>query len=333
MGLGLQQGGDFGKRELSPALRNRFTEIWVPPLTNPRDLQAVVDDTVAAALPSDLAEAVQAMRSELAKAVTEFTVWYNGSGASMPGPSPAASQKNPGPEGLAQAAEAKEASSVASSLSEVDSTDPTAPSTLVGQRLTLRDIHSWIEFVSSTMQPLLSTTDSDSASVFWRVVVHGAGLVLLDGLGLGSGSGSAATRIDVQRRCYDFLLRYLPSTLHESVASLIAPASNLSHTDSSFGIAPFYIPYGPHKAHNLASAYALTAPTTSQNLVSTQLPAASPCLLTGVCPRCRQLRVLRALQLRRPILLEGSPGAGKTSLISALAKATGHRLVGICSPC
>lgn len=39
--------------------------------------------------------------------------------------------------------------------------------------------------------------------------------------------------------------------------------------------------------------------------------------------------MLRALQLRRPILLEGSPGAGKTSLISALAKATGHNLVRI----
>ena len=26
----MNPGGDFGKRELSPALRNRFTEIWVP---------------------------------------------------------------------------------------------------------------------------------------------------------------------------------------------------------------------------------------------------------------------------------------------------------------
>ena len=30
----MNPGGDFGKRELSPALRNRFTEIWVEPLTN-----------------------------------------------------------------------------------------------------------------------------------------------------------------------------------------------------------------------------------------------------------------------------------------------------------
>ena len=26
----MNPGGDYGKKELSPALRNRFTEIWVP---------------------------------------------------------------------------------------------------------------------------------------------------------------------------------------------------------------------------------------------------------------------------------------------------------------
>ena len=34
----MNPGGDFGKRELSPALRNRFTEIWVDPITAPYNL-------------------------------------------------------------------------------------------------------------------------------------------------------------------------------------------------------------------------------------------------------------------------------------------------------
>lgn len=41
------------------------------------------------------------------------------------------------------------------------------------------------------------------------------------------------------------------------------------------------------------------------------------------------MKVLRAMQLPKPMLLEGSPGVGKTSLISILAKATGHNIVRI----
>lgn len=38
----MNPGGDFGKKELSPALRNRFTEIWVPSITEPGDLLEIV---------------------------------------------------------------------------------------------------------------------------------------------------------------------------------------------------------------------------------------------------------------------------------------------------
>lgn len=39
----MNPGGDYGKKELSPALRNRFTEIWVPAVDNRDDLVQIVD--------------------------------------------------------------------------------------------------------------------------------------------------------------------------------------------------------------------------------------------------------------------------------------------------
>ena len=41
----MNPGGDYGKKELSPALRNRFTEIWVPPVDNPDDLTMIIDSS------------------------------------------------------------------------------------------------------------------------------------------------------------------------------------------------------------------------------------------------------------------------------------------------
>ena len=39
----MNPGGDYGKKELSPALRNRFTEIWVPSVSDRRDLEQIVN--------------------------------------------------------------------------------------------------------------------------------------------------------------------------------------------------------------------------------------------------------------------------------------------------
>jgi midasin len=39
----MNPGGDYGKKELSPALRNRFTEIWVPSVEGKADMRMIIE--------------------------------------------------------------------------------------------------------------------------------------------------------------------------------------------------------------------------------------------------------------------------------------------------
>lgn len=39
----MNPGGDYGKKELSPALSNRFTQIWVPQIEDVTELEMIVE--------------------------------------------------------------------------------------------------------------------------------------------------------------------------------------------------------------------------------------------------------------------------------------------------
>lgn len=43
----MNPGGDFGKRELSPALSNRFTQVWVPAIEAGAELLSILQARLA----------------------------------------------------------------------------------------------------------------------------------------------------------------------------------------------------------------------------------------------------------------------------------------------
>ncbi|KAH9179366.1 midasin [Lactarius sanguifluus] len=151
----------------------------------------------------------------------------------------------------------------------------------------LRDILAWVTFSNS----MLDNTTMKTMALD-EIFHHAAHMACLDGLGslpALSGFSSAALR-KVRDDALSMLQKMVP--ISSDGPSVYSPTQN----------ACFAIPRGPKEP--VHHAYNIQAPTTRDNI----------------------MRLLRASQLTKPILLEGSPGVGKTSLVTTLANICGYHL-------
>ena len=229
----MNPGGDYGKRELSAALRNRFTEVWVPPLTDDQDILPILQHTLESTAPG------------AAQVMIDFAKWFK------------ASFEN----------------SMTNSIS-------------------LRNLLSWSSFVRATQHLEI-----------YESMVHGAAMVYIDTLGANP-SGMLTMNVESLDAAKEQCLDKLGELLRYDISSIYHRRLSLS-VGATVEIGCFHI--AANEASAEPDAIVFDAPTTLQNA----------------------MRVIRALQVSKAILLEGNPGAGKTALITALARLTGKPLVRI----
>ena len=143
----------------------------------------------------------------------------------------------------------------------------------------------------------------------------------------------------LKETCHRYLLGQLPAEFHADVQLAAGlPATDgasttltAQHSTDRWGIAPFFVNCR-HMVAPLVQAFDFSAPTTARNcmrvLRALQVSICTPLdALPGINAQINHCH--RWLQLRKPVLLEGSPGVGKTSLVSAIAKTTGRDFVRI----
>jgi midasin len=233
----MNPGGDYGKKELSPALRNRFTEIWVPSMEDFDDILQIAESRLTAGL------------KKYSNCIIAFGQWFGeryGNG------------------------------DVTSGI------------------ISLRDILAWIVFINR-----LSATLSPEHSVF-----HGACMVFIDSVGTNNTAALAQSPQILQQhrmKC----VKKLSKLLGVDFSSSYLEKCPVTVEPDQLRIGPFTLERNPEFSKR--ASFNLQAPTTAVNA----------------------LRVVRAMQARKPILLEGSPGVGKTSLITAIADLAGRPLTRI----
>ena len=287
----MNPGGDYGKKELSPALSNRFVQIFVPSIGTRDDVVAIARSKLK------LVRSCAGIRTPLVEFVVDFFLW------------------------IAEHQQFERAVSV-------------------------RDVLAWVQFIARSWKE-----NAEGATLsLGESIGHGMCLVFLDGLELASSLSrdeADAFRREVLRvvarlletaglgaayslshRDEEALWVKLSGVLNPSEADLPCFA-NMDSNEALFakemrddaslqiGYGPFWVRAGPCFESRCLEYGTAIPPVGSFSF------GVRGTYLNAMC-------VMRALQIEdKAILLEGSPGVGKSVLIEAMSTVLGYEFLRI----
>ncbi|QKX59888.1 uncharacterized protein TRUGW13939_07030 [Talaromyces rugulosus] len=153
--------------------------------------------------------------------------------------------------------------------------------------VSIRDLLAWVEFINKC-----SPSNPNFA------IIQGAAMVYIDTLGANP-SALLSISLDSLAENRKLCLEKLSSLFAVDAAEIYGEAATVSVQNGHLCVGAFELPMSADSSPD--PQFVMDAPTTIANSV----------------------RIARGLQSSKPILLEGSPGVGKTTLIESLARALG----------